>query len=124
MPTVQHFDIPIDDLDRAQKFYKDVFGWDMKKVINPANPQAELWMCETEDVNGNKGLTGGLMKRKYLPAVTNYIAVLSIDECVSKIEQSGGKVTVPKTEIQNMGFFAMFQDSENNLFGLYEEQRK
>jgi predicted enzyme related to lactoylglutathione lyase len=58
------------------------------------------------------------MKRKSLPAVTNYIAVLSIDECVSEIEQSEGKVTVPKTEIQNMGFFAMFQDSENNLFGL------
>ncbi len=34
------------------------------------------------------------MKSKSLPAVTNYIAVLSIDECVSKIEQSGGKVTV------------------------------
>lgn len=43
MPTVQHFDIPIDDLDRAQ-FYKAVFGWAMKKVSNPANPQAELWM--------------------------------------------------------------------------------
>ncbi|MBA3285754.1 MAG: VOC family protein [Nitrosopumilus sp.] len=37
MPTVQHFDIPIDDLDRDQKFYRDVFGWDMKKVGNPAN---------------------------------------------------------------------------------------
>jgi hypothetical protein len=54
----------------------------MKKVGNSANPQAELWMCETEDVNGNKGITGGLMKRKSLTGVTNYIAVLSIDECV------------------------------------------
>nr|MBA3751141.1 VOC family protein [Nitrosopumilus sp.] len=120
---VQHFDIPIDDLDRAQKFYNDVFGWDMKKVSNPVNPQVELWMCETEDLNGNKGITGGLMKRKSLPTVTNYIAVLSIDECVSKIEQSGGKVTVPRTEIPNIGFFAMFQDSENNLFGLFEAKR-
>jgi predicted enzyme related to lactoylglutathione lyase len=49
---------------------------------------------------------------------------LSIDECVSKIEQSGGKVAVAKTEIQNMGFLQCFQDSENNLFGLYEGQRK
>ena len=64
------------------------------------------------------------MKRKSLPAVTNYIAVLSTGECVSKIEQSGGKVTVPKTEILNMGFFAVFQYSENNLFGPYEGHRK
>lgn len=41
-----------------EKFYNDVFGWDMKKMGNPANPQAKLWMCETEDVNGNKGITG------------------------------------------------------------------
>ncbi len=48
-----------------------------KKVVNPANSRAELWMCETEDVNGNKGITGGEgpMKRKSLPAVTNYVAV-------------------------------------------------
>ncbi len=67
---------------------------------------------------------GGMMKRKSLPGITNYIAILSIDECVSKIEQSGGKVTVPKAEILNMVFFAMFQDSENNLRWLYEGQRK
>ncbi len=58
MPTVQHFDIPIDDpIDLKNS--KGVFGWDMKKVSDPANPQAELWVCETEDVNGNKGITGG-----------------------------------------------------------------
>ncbi len=39
MPTVHHFDIPIDDLDRAQKFYKDVFGWGMKKVIPQTHGQ-------------------------------------------------------------------------------------
>lgn len=120
MPTVRHFDIPIDDLDRSQKFYRDVFGWDMKKVGNPATPQIELWMCETEDSNGNKGITGGLMRRKSLPTVTNYIGVLSIEEFILKIERSGGKVTVPRSEIPNIGFFAMFKDSENNLFGLFE----
>ncbi|MDP8906985.1 MAG: VOC family protein [Thermoproteota archaeon] len=31
MSTIQHFDIPVDDLDRSQKFYNDVFGWDIKK---------------------------------------------------------------------------------------------
>jgi predicted enzyme related to lactoylglutathione lyase len=64
------------------------------------------------------------MKHKSSRAVTNYIAVLSIDECVSKIDQSGGKVAVAKTEIQNMGFLQCFQVRENNLFGLYEGQRK
>lgn len=35
MPTIEHFDLAIDDADRAQTFYKDVFGWSMQKWSNP-----------------------------------------------------------------------------------------
>jgi predicted enzyme related to lactoylglutathione lyase len=122
MPTVYHFDIPVDDANRAQQFYKNVFGWDMKKVESQVEPKVELWMCETEDKNGKKGITGGMMKRDTLPTVTNYILVNSIDEYISKINKSGGRVTVQRTEIPNIGFYAMFLDSENNLFGLFEKR--
>jgi uncharacterized protein len=80
-------------------------------------------MYETEDENGNKGITGELMKRNILPTVTNYILVNSIDEYISKINKSGGRVTVQKTEIPNLGFYEMFLDSENNLFGLFEKRK-
>jgi uncharacterized protein len=122
MPTVYHFDIPVDDANRAQQFYKDVFGWDTKKITSQVDPNIELWMCETEDENGRKGITGGMMKRDKLPVVANYISVDSIDEYISKINKSGVRVTVPRIEISNMGFFAMFLDSENNLFGLFERR--
>ena len=120
MPTVTHFDIPVDDPDRAQSFYQNVFGWNMKKVSNPVTGR-DLWMCETEDEGGNKGISGGMMRRDSLHTVTNYISVTSIDEYISKIEQAGGKTSVPKTKISNIGAFAMFLDSENNLFGLFEK---
>jgi uncharacterized protein len=123
MPTIHHFDIPVDDANRAKQFYKDVFGWDMKKLESQVDPKIELWMCETEDENGRKGITGGMMKRNTLPSITNYISVNSIDEYISKINKSGGKVTMPRTEIPNVGSFAMFLDSENNLFGLFEQRR-
>ena len=32
MPTVNHFEIPADDVNRVQKFYKEVFGWNMQKM--------------------------------------------------------------------------------------------
>jgi predicted enzyme related to lactoylglutathione lyase len=123
MPTVYHFDIPVDDANRAQQFYKNVFGWDMKKITSQVDPNIELWMCETEDEDGRKGITGGMMKRDKLPTVTNYISVNSIDEYIAKINGSGGRVIVPKTEISNVGLFAMFLDSENNTFGLFEKRR-
>jgi predicted enzyme related to lactoylglutathione lyase len=31
MPTVEYFQIPADDISRAQEFYEKVFGWEMKK---------------------------------------------------------------------------------------------
>jgi uncharacterized protein len=31
MPTIVHFEIPADDIDRAKKFYSDLFGWKIEK---------------------------------------------------------------------------------------------
>jgi len=31
MPRISWFDIPVDDPERAQKFYKEVFDWSFDK---------------------------------------------------------------------------------------------
>ncbi len=125
MPTINHFEIPADDVERAQKFYKDTFGWNMQKWTNPENPEKDYWYFETEDESGNKGLSGGMMKRQAPEhKVTDYVTVSSIDDYASKIEQAGGKIMITKTEIPGIGFFAIFLDSENNQFGLFEPKKK
>jgi uncharacterized protein len=121
MPTVEYFQIPADDISRAKEFYKKVFGWEMQKWNNSENSEQEYWMFQTQDDKGNSGLGGGIMKRQSPQhTVTNFITVSSIEEYSSKIEQSGGKIIMPKTEIPNMGFFAVCLDTENNMFGIYE----
>jgi uncharacterized protein len=125
MPTVQHFEIPADDVERASKFYTVVFEWNMQKLANPEDPSKDYWFFDTKDENGNKGIGGGLMKRQAPEhSVTNYITVPSVDDYVSKIEKAGGKVIMPKTEIPEMGFILVFLDTENNMFGLYEALKK
>jgi len=121
MPTVQHFEIAADDISRAQEFYKKVFGWNMQRMPNPVHPELDYWIFETMDDKGNKGLSGGMMKRQSpRHAVTNYISISSIDEYSSKVEQSGGKVIIPKTKVPQMGYIVVCLDSENNMFGLFE----
>ena len=121
MPTIQHFEIAADDVARAQKFYKDVFGWTMQKWRESENPEQEYWFFETKDDKGRPGIGGGMMKRQDpSQAITNYVTVSSIDEYSSKIEQAGGKVMMPKTKVSDMGFIAVCLDSENNSFGLFE----
>jgi uncharacterized protein len=121
MPTVEYFQIPADDISRAKEFYKKVFGWEMQKWNNSENSEQEYWMFQTQDDKENSGLGGGIMKRQSPQhTVTNFITVSSIEEYSSKIEQSGGKIIMPKIEIPNMGFFAVCLDTENNMFGIYE----
>ncbi|MGI8834592.1 MAG: VOC family protein [Nitrososphaeraceae archaeon] len=31
MPTIVHFQIPSDDVERSKLFYKEVFGWSIEK---------------------------------------------------------------------------------------------
>ncbi len=31
MPTIVHFEIPSDDIERTKKFYTDLFGWKIEK---------------------------------------------------------------------------------------------
>ena len=121
MPTVQHFEIPADDVERGQKFYKDVFGWNMEKAISGGNPDQDYWMFQTQDEKGNRGISGGMMKRQSPDhKVTNYITVSSIDDYTAKIEQAGGKAIMPKMPVPNMGYIRIYLDSENNMFGLFE----
>ena len=125
MPTIQHFEFPVDDVDSARKFYKEVFGWEMEKWGNPENHDKDYWFVETKDENGIKGLSGGMMKRQSQEhKVTNYTTVISIAEYTQKIEQAGGKIIIPKTEIPNMGYYEIFLDSEDNMFGLYQENKQ
>jgi predicted enzyme related to lactoylglutathione lyase len=119
-PTIVHFEIPSDNIERAKKFYNDLFGWKMEKMPGPM----EYWTFSTTNQKGGgeqQIVSGGVMERQ-MPqqSITNYIGVKSVDEYSKKVESLGGKVKVPKTEVLNFGWFAICTDTENNTFGLWE----
>jgi len=121
MPTIVHFDIPADDLERAQSFYSRLFGWKFEKPIETM----EYYLVETEDLEGNPGPGGGLGKREAADQrMMNYIGVTSVDEYLEKIEKLGGKVLMPKTAVPGMGYLAICMDTENNPFGIWEENEE
>jgi uncharacterized protein len=114
--AIVHFEIPADDVQRAQKFYKQAFGW---KISDPW--KMDYFLVETRK-KGEEGINGGLMKRK-MPGqpFMNYIAVKSIDASLRKVEAAGGSVCMPKTEIgTGMGWIAVFQDTEGNMMGFHQ----
>ncbi len=117
MLRVTHFEISVDDPERAIKFYTDAFGWEIKKWEGPM----EYWLVMTGPKD-QPGIDGGLMKREHPGAsTTNTINVPSVDEFISKIKEAGGKIVAPKQSIPGVGYFASCQDTEGNTFGIMEE---
>ena len=119
MPRVVHFEIPADDLGRAQRFYGDVFGWQFQKWDGPME-----YVLATTGKDG-RGIDGGLLRRQAPGAGTvNTIDVPSVDEYVSRIEAKGGKVAVPKMSIPGVGWLAYALDTEGNMFGIMQADEK
>ncbi len=116
MSTIVHVEIPADDIGRAQKFYSELFGWEIKQI-----PGMDYWLFTME---GAKKTGGGMMKRQHpQQPITNYFDVPSVDEYSAKVEKLGGKVMVRKTAVPGMGYFSVCLDTENNAFGLWEDNK-
>ena len=121
MPTIVHFEIPADDVERSKKFYGDLFGWKIEKWPGSTVDDKEYWMITTTGEKGNKALGGGMMKRQMSQHQnTNFIDVETVDEYSSKVQQLGGKVVVSKMSVPGMGYLAYCIDTENNSFGIWE----
>ncbi|MBI3032766.1 VOC family protein [Candidatus Woesearchaeota archaeon] len=125
---IVHFEIPADNVERAKKFYEKTFGWEITKFTMEGG---DYWIVRTTEVDKNMmptspGINGGLMQRKNpSQPFMNYISVESIDNMLKVVETNGGKICMPKMEIgKGMGWIAAFQDTEGNLMGLHQEEKK
>ena len=122
MPTIVHFEIPSDDIERSKKFHNDLFGWKIDKWPGSEHIGHDYWMITTSGDKGNEALRGGMMKRQSpeQQGITNYFDVKSVQESSAKVEQLGGKVIVPKRPVSGMGYIAICADTEKNGFGIFE----
>jgi predicted enzyme related to lactoylglutathione lyase len=120
MPTIVHFEVPADDVERSRKFYSDLFGWKMEKWPGMESGM-DYWIINTTDNEGGKAVGGGMMKRQNpQQGITNFIDVTSLDEYSAKVQSLGGKIVAPKQAVPTMGYFAVCLDTENNTFGIWE----
>jgi predicted enzyme related to lactoylglutathione lyase len=123
MDSVVHFEIPVDDADRARAFYSTVFGWELQPMEDMSYTVARTTATDqqTQMPKEPGAINGGLMPRSGdTPAPSVTIAVDSIDEALEKIEAEGGSTVRPRTELPGMGAYAYFKDSEGNVGGLWE----
>ncbi|MCL4387000.1 VOC family protein [Patescibacteria group bacterium] len=124
MSKVVHFEIPTDDIKRAQDFYHDVFGWKINEMTEMKYTIVHTGPLDEQNMPKESGfINGGLMERRdefQNPVIT--IDVDSIEEALEKITSKGGKVVSRKMEVGDMGWAAYFRDSEGNVIGLWQNK--
>jgi predicted enzyme related to lactoylglutathione lyase len=116
MARPTHFEIPVDDPDRAERFYSDVFGWTFRRWEGA--PQYYSLAATGDSV---PGIDGAFFERSAGSGTTLTMSVDSIEESLEAITSKGGRVVQGKTPIPTMGWFATCEDTEGNRFGLFTE---
>jgi len=116
------FEIYVNDMARAQKFYETVLNIKFDDLPMPSNEEG-LAMKFFPNAMNNFGAGGALCKMEGFAAGGNSTLVYfgsedcSIEE--SRIEKAGGKVFKTKFSIGEYVFIALATDTEGNMFGLH-----
>jgi hypothetical protein len=121
--TVSHFEIPARDLERAARFYREVFGWSIEPLAWEGHPYYKVGGSAIPQEGGREGIDGGLTAAGQgieQPLLMIRISGINLDACLRKIEEAGGRIELPATAVGNMGAWARFRDPEGNLLGLWQ----
>ena len=110
--NVVHVEIPAADVPAASKFYQHLFGW---KMEHAAEFDYTMW----EDGSGYGGGFNKVSEETPAGQVIVYIHSDDIDADLKRVEELGGTVVTPKTEIPGTGWFGQFKDPTGNLLALY-----
>jgi predicted enzyme related to lactoylglutathione lyase len=125
MGRLVHFEIHVDDMERAKKFYGEVFGWTFEDYSEYAG--MPYFGAVTGD-DQQMGINGALMQRKSAPpepnqALNGFACTMGVEDYDStevKILTLGGKVALPKYALPGMAWQGYYMDTEGNIFGVHQ----
>lgn len=121
--AVGWFEIYVQDMPRAKRFYEAVLGLPLTLLAPPGGAESDLEMWAFPIEKEGMGASGALVKMPdYLsgPGGTMvYFACANCAEQVRRADAHGGQIIKDKFSIAPHGFIAMVQDTEGNLIGLH-----
>ena len=125
MSRVVHFEIQVDDVDRAKAFYSAAFGWEFQDW--GAMFGGTYWGVVTGP-DDQMGINGGLLQRTApAPApeqgANAFVCTMQVDDydaAEKKILEAGGQVALPKMALKGMAWQGYYLDTEGNTLGIHQ----
>jgi predicted enzyme related to lactoylglutathione lyase len=113
------FEIPVLDIERAQRFYETLLGAPMKREQMGPHTMA-VFHSDDRGVGGCLVAGNGTPWPAAVGSLVYLNATPSLDAVLSRVERAGGRVSTPKLELPDgMGVVAHITDTEGNRVGLH-----
>lgn len=117
------FEIYVDDMSRAKKFYETVFDTKLSELANPTEGSGLEMMAFPMTMDKVGGAAGALTKMEGVSAGNNStIVYFGSDDCAieeARVESAGGKIFKPKMSIGEHGSMVLATDTEGNMIGIH-----
>lgn len=123
---VVHFEIYVQDMERAKAFYESVLGIKLEKMPAPTTEMdMDMWFFPMDKETGMNtyGAGGMLVKMEGFPSGgSGTLVYFGCDDCAVQAARAaahGGNLYKEKTSIGEHGFFALAHDTEGNMIGFH-----
>jgi predicted enzyme related to lactoylglutathione lyase len=116
--AINWFEIPVRDLDRAQRFYEAL----LERPLRREQMGEATLAVFTYDEAGVGGclFAGGDLAPAAQGTIVYLDAAPSLDAALARVERAGGRIATPKVQLPgDMGAFAHVVDTEGNRVGLH-----
>ena len=123
MRKVGWFDIYVNDIDRAQRFYETVLETTLATMDDPNDTSVQMRAFEDDFVS--HGAAGALVKLEHAqPGPGGSMVYFTCDDCaieLGRVEAAGGSIARPKYSIGEHGFVSLAVDTEGNMIGFHSQ---
>lgn len=123
------FEIYVDDMERAKKFYGEVLKTTFHDAEMPGDADDGSSKMAFFDCDDMEAVSGALVQmdgvRDGFNGAMSTMVYFPCDDCSveeSRVEAAGGKVQTSKMSIGEHGFCSICVDSEGNTFGLHSQK--
>jgi len=116
---VVHFEITGKDGDALQRYYSELFGWEIE-----ANNEMKYGVISREGNTSSEGvgIGGGIANgpEGYGGHVTFYVEVPDVEETLAKAETQGGSRMMGPEEVMDGRVIGRFNDPEGHTIGVMQ----
>jgi predicted enzyme related to lactoylglutathione lyase len=120
------FEIYVDDINRAKRFYETVFKYELSEMPVPDTGEDMKMLFFPMDMESKNRASGALVKMEGFKAGNNSTIVYFMsDDCSieeARIKDAGGSVFKSKMSIGEYGFITLATDTEGNMIGIHSMQ--